>query len=116
MGSTALVGSAASSLSAGAPVTDEAAAYGQCAMTRSCELARHHGTILLVLQCLFICSVALQAAEAPLPVYIQADYMERHPARNLLRFQGAVDIKYGDSHLTADTVELNTETGDGTAE
>ncbi len=72
--------------------------------------------ILLVLQCLFICSVAVQAAEPPIPVYIQADYMERHPARNFIRFQGAVDIKYGHSHITADTVELNTETGDGTAE
>jgi LPS-assembly protein len=95
---------------------DEAAAYGQRPMTRSSDLARCHGVILLVLQCLCICSVAVQAAEPPTPVYIQADYMERRPARNLLRFQGMVDIKYGDSHLTADTVELNTETGDGIAE
>jgi LPS-assembly protein len=60
--------------------------------------------------------MAGQAAEPLTPVYIQADYMERRPARNFLRFQGAVDIKYGNSHLTADTVELNTETGDGVAE
>jgi LPS-assembly protein len=85
-------------------------------MSRSSAFTKRHGMILLILQCLFIYSAALRAAESPLPVYIQADYMERHPARNLLRFQGAVDIKYGNSHITADTVELNTETGDGTAE
>ena len=85
-------------------------------MPRSSAFTKRHSVILLILQCLFISSAALRAAESPLPVYIQADYMERHPARNLLRFQGAVDIKYGNSHITADTVELNTETGDGIAE
>jgi LPS-assembly protein len=34
----------------------------------------------------------------------------------MLRFQGSVDIKYGDTRIFADAVEVNTETGDGTAE
>jgi LPS-assembly protein len=50
------------------------------------------------------------------PLYIQADYLERRPAENFLRFQGAVDIKYGESRILADAVEMNTETGEGTAE
>ena len=58
----------------------------------------------------------VQTAEPPTPLYIQADYLERRPAENFLRFQGAVDIKYGDSRVFADAVELNTETGDGIAE
>ncbi len=59
---------------------------------------------------------SLQAAEPPVPLYIQADYLERRPAENSLRFQGAVDIKYGESRILADAVEVNTETGEGTAE
>ena len=70
----------------------------------------------LVLGCLLGLTPILPAAEAPTPVYIQADYLERLPAVHLLRFQGAVDIRHGDSHVVADTVEVNTETGEGIAE
>ena len=66
--------------------------------------------------CVFVWLTSVQAAEPPTPLYIQADYLERRPAENYLRFQGAVDIKYGESGVSADVVELNTETGDGTAE
>jgi LPS-assembly protein len=59
---------------------------------------------------------SVQAAEPPTPLYIQADYLERRPAENLLYFQGAVDIRYGESRISADTVTVNTETGDGMAE
>lgn len=59
---------------------------------------------------------ASHAAEPPIPLYIQADFMERRPAEHLLRFRGSVDVKYGESHITADFLELNTETGDGVAE
>jgi LPS-assembly protein len=61
-------------------------------------------------------STNIQAAAPPTPLYIQADYLERRPAENFLRFQGAVEIKYGETQVFADVVELNTETGDGTAE
>jgi LPS-assembly protein len=57
----------------------------------------------------------LEAAAPPIPLHIQADYLERRPAENFLRFQGMVDIKYGDSRILADEVEVNTETGEGTA-
>jgi LPS-assembly protein len=60
--------------------------------------------------------ISAQAAEPPTPLYIQADQLERRPADNFLRFQGSVDIKYGESRVLADVVELNTETGNGTAE
>ncbi|MBI3330347.1 MAG: LPS-assembly protein LptD [Nitrospinae bacterium] len=70
----------------------------------------------VILTCLAGWVPALQTAESPTPLYIQADYLERQPALHLLRLQGTVDIKYGESHILADTVELNTETGDGTAE
>jgi LPS-assembly protein len=66
--------------------------------------------------CLCISLSHVPAAEPPMPLYIQADYLERRPAENFLRFQGAVDMKYGESRLFADAVELNTETGDGIAE
>jgi LPS-assembly protein len=66
--------------------------------------------------CVLAWLTSVQAAEPPTPLYIQADYLERRPAENFLRFQGAVDIKYGESRVFADVVELNTETGDGTAE
>ncbi len=66
--------------------------------------------------CVFVWLTSVQAAEPPTPLYIQADYLERRPAENFLRFQGAVDIKYGESRVFADIVEVNTETGDGTAE
>jgi LPS-assembly protein len=59
---------------------------------------------------------SVPAAEPPTPLYIQADYLERRPAENLLYFQGAVDIRYGESRISADTVTVNTETGDGIAE
>src|SRR5262245_17018927 len=58
----------------------------------------------------------IQAAQPPVPLFIQADYMERRPADNTLRFQGSVDVKYGESRIFADVVEVNTETGDGFAE
>ncbi len=71
--------------------------------------------MVLALACLSAASLLL-AAENPTPVYIQSDYMERRPALNLVRFQGSVDIKRAESHIAADVVELNTETGEGTAE
>jgi len=61
-------------------------------------------------------STSVPGGEPPTPLYIQADYLERRPAENFLRFEGAVDIKYGESRVFADVVEVNTETGDGTAE
>jgi LPS-assembly protein len=64
----------------------------------------------------FVWLTSIQAAEPPTPLYIQADYLERRPAENFLHFQGGVDIKYGESRVFADVVEVNTETGDGTAE
>jgi LPS-assembly protein len=74
-------------------------------------------TVMLVrLLCLFSWVTSIQGAEPPVPLYIQADYLERRPAENFLRFQGAVDMKYGESRVLADAVEVNTETGDGTAE
>jgi LPS-assembly protein len=74
-------------------------------------------TVMLVrLLCVLTWVTTIQAAEPPVPLYIQADYLERRPAENLLRFQGSVDIKYGDIRIFADAVEVNTETGDGTAE
>jgi LPS-assembly protein len=42
--------------------------------------------------------------------------MERRPIEHLLHFRGSVDLKYGESHVTADSLDLNTETGDGVAE
>jgi LPS-assembly protein len=66
--------------------------------------------------CLLTLLTTPQAAEPPTPLYIHADYLERRPAQNLLRFQGEVDIRYGESRVSADTVEVNTETGDGIAE
>ena len=59
---------------------------------------------------------SIQAAEPPTPLYIQADHLERRPAENFLRFQGNVDIRYGEGRISADVVEVNTETGEGTAE
>jgi LPS-assembly protein len=78
----------------------------------------HTSRILMCLGLLSVLSslLSVQAAEPPLPLYIQADYLERRPAENFLRFQGSVDIQYGESRIFADVVELNTETGDGTAE
>jgi LPS-assembly protein len=74
-------------------------------------------TVMFVsMLCLLTLLISVWAAEPPTPLYIQADYLERRPAENFLRFQGAVEIKYGESRVFADTVELNTETGDGTAE
>jgi LPS-assembly protein len=70
----------------------------------------------LSMLCIFTWLTSVQAAEPPTPLYIQADYLERRPAENYLRFQGAVDIKYGETRVFADVVDLNTETGDGTAE
>src|SRR5687767_144426 len=75
-----------------------------------------HILIYLGLLGLLISLISVHAAEPPLPLYIQADYLERRPADNFLRFQGAVDIQYGESRIFADVVDLNTETGDGTAE
>jgi LPS-assembly protein len=72
--------------------------------------------MFLSMLCVFTWLTSVQAAEPPTPLYIQADYLERRPAENYLRFQGAVDIKYGETRVFADVVELNTETGDGTAE
>jgi LPS-assembly protein len=72
--------------------------------------------MFVIMLSLCVSSSNVPAAEPPMPLYIQADYLERRPAENFLRFQGAVDIKYGESRLFADAVELNTETGDGTAE
>jgi LPS-assembly protein len=72
--------------------------------------------IFLTLACLVKLFPVVEAAEPPIPLYIQADYLERQPAVNLLRFQGNVDIKYGESRVLADVVVLNTETGEGTAE
>ena len=72
--------------------------------------------ILLSLGFSLHANFSLQAGEPPIPLYIQADFMERRPAENLLRFRGSVDLKYGESHVTADFLELNTETGDGFAE
>jgi LPS-assembly protein len=80
------------------------------------RLHASHILLSLGLLGLFTSLISVQAAEPPLPLYIQADYLERRPAENFLRFQGSVDIQYGDSRIFADVVELNTETGDGTAE
>ena len=71
---------------------------------------------ILCLFCLLTSATSIQPAQPPVPLYIQADYLERRPAENLLRFQGSVDIKYGEIRIFADVVEVNTETGDGTAE
>jgi LPS-assembly protein len=76
----------------------------------------HHVIIFLSVFGLLTSSIGVQAAEPPTPLYIQADYLERRPAENFLRFQGSVDIKYGETHVFADIVDLNTVTGDGTAE
>jgi LPS-assembly protein len=65
---------------------------------------------------IFVWFTSVQGAAPPTPLYIQADYLERRPAENFLHFRGAVDIKYGESRVFADVVEVNTETGDGTAE
>ena len=73
-------------------------------------------TLLLACASLLFVLPAVESAEPPLPVYIQSDTLERQPSRNFLRFRGAVDIKYGDTHITADVVEVNTETGDSTAD
>ncbi len=72
--------------------------------------------LFVTMLCVFVSWISVPAAEPPAPLYIQADYLERRPGENLLRFQGAVDMKYGESRLFADAVEVNTETGDGTAE
>ena len=74
------------------------------------------GVMFLSLLGLLTLVIIVHAAEPPTPVYIQADYLERRPAENYLRFQGAVDVKYGESRIFADVVEVNTENGDGTAE
>jgi LPS-assembly protein len=72
--------------------------------------------MIVSILCLISLVSSIQAADPPMPLYIQADYLERRPAENLLRFQGAVDIRYGDSRISADVVEVNTATGDGIAE
>ena len=82
----------------------------------SCPCTARSTYMYISMLCVFVWSTSVQAAEPPTPLYIQADYLERRPAENFLRFQGAVDIKYGESRVFADIVELNTETGDGTAE
>jgi LPS-assembly protein len=79
-------------------------------------LRAYHSRIFLGMLGLLTSLISVQAAEPPTPLYIQADYLERRPADNFLRFQGSVDIKYGESRVFADVVDLNTETGDGTAE
>jgi LPS-assembly protein len=73
-------------------------------------------TMWVRILCVLTWVTSLQAAEPPIPLHIQSDYLERRPAENLLRFQGSVDIRYGESRILADAVEVNTETGDGTAE
>jgi LPS-assembly protein len=85
-------------------------------MSRHRLAQRFHLAIVLALACLTTVFLVIEAAEPPIPLYIQADYLERQPAVNLLRFQGNVDIKYGESRVLADVVVLNTETGEGTAE
>jgi LPS-assembly protein len=86
-------------------------------VTSQDRLSNVRSTVMLVrLLCVLTWVTSIQAAEPPVPLYIQADYLERRPAENSLRFQGAVDIKYGESRVLADAVEVNTETGDGTAE
>ncbi|MBI3326425.1 MAG: LPS-assembly protein LptD, partial [Nitrospinae bacterium] len=85
-------------------------------MGRHGALLKSHVSVVLVLAYLVGLLPSLQAAESPTPLYIQANYLERRPPLHLLRLQGAVDIKYGESHVVADAVELNTETGDGIAE
>ena len=86
-------------------------------MTTLDRLGRVCSTVMFV-RILWVVTwvTSLQAAEPPVPLYIQADYLERRPAEHSLRFQGSVDIKYGESRILADAVEVNTETGDGTAE
>jgi LPS-assembly protein len=85
-------------------------------MGRHCAHERWLLILLLSLGCSLNVDLILHAGEPPIPLYIQADFMERRPAENLLRFRGSVDLKYGESHVTADFLELNTETGDGFAE
>src|SRR5688572_609524 len=95
---------------------------GQCAPYSRSVMSTHglvqgyYLAIFLALTCLAKVFHAVEAAEPPIPLYIQADYLERQPAVNLLRFQGNVDIKYGESRVLADVVMLNTETGEGSAE
>lgn len=89
---------------------------GQLVMGRRCTLPQSRVGLFFVLLCLLGWISPPRAAEPPLPLYIQADYLERRPSLHLLRFQGSVDIRQGDSHVVADIVELNTETGEGVAE
>jgi LPS-assembly protein len=85
-------------------------------MSRHSLVQRVHRAVFLILAYLTTVCPAGEAAEPPIPLYIQADYLERQPDVNLLRFQGNVDIRYGESRVLADVVVLNTETGEGTAE
>lgn len=89
---------------------------GPCVTNQNGIFHAYHTLISLSMLAVLTSSIGVQAAEPPIPLYIQADYLERRPADNILRFQGSVDIKYGESRIFADIVEVNTETGDGTAE
>jgi LPS-assembly protein len=98
------------------PSTNALSAIG-LSVTSQDHLRNTCSAVLFVgMLCLLTTLKSIQGAEPPVPIYIQSDYLERRPAENFLRFQGAVDIKYGESRVFADAVELNTETGDGTAE
>jgi LPS-assembly protein len=85
-------------------------------MRRRRALARWFIVLVVSFNGLPAAFVRAHAGEAPIPLYIQADFMERRPAEHLLRFRGSVDVKYGESHITADFLELNAETGEGVAE
>ncbi len=98
------------------PSTHASAVVGLSVTCQDRLCSASSAVLVVSLLCFLTSSTSVQGAEPSTPLYIQADYLERRPAENFLRFQGAVDIKYGDSQVFADTVELNTETGDGTAE
>jgi LPS-assembly protein len=100
----------------GAPPTHAQFIMGPVVASQNSPCIACAGVLLLSLLGLLILTIGVHATEPPTPLHIQADYLERRPAENQLRFQGAVDMQYGESRVFADVVEVNTETGDGTAE
>ncbi len=66
---------------------------------------------------LFLCHISyageVKTKEEEAPVTVYADRIEQE--KNIIIGKGNADVRYGDSRILGDTIELNTETGDGVA-